>query len=533
VSDCGYWKLDRNVGSSNITPKFAFDSLHCDYLTVKPVHISLWNGTKWTDKGEAVTESTNKTTSSSMTSYGYFAFAYNLVPGDAPQYPYQLSSGSGCSGSDMLFDNDVFWISFKPDSAFVKLSLFNSDVNKWYAPIKSMDIISEYQLNQIPDTFEVWSFPCDSLLRNMSITYAELDTSQKYTLRIEKYVEGDCDGIKDSTNYYLNACVTNSKMSIASVVYSYNNFGELQSHLGVAVSSDVVQPGTANLEIVVPKGDTPLIVSPGVLLTGDYDLRSVAGPLPVGSITTSPTGTLIIAEDNRTTVSGGAVPPDGYIFKMVESATIQNLRIQGPMPGFQDYNFDRNLCGGIVAINDPGTGIVRIRNCEIYNFSYAGIFVNQDCDEVNINNCQIHHIKGEGGYTTAKGYGIWIKGKLVDDTSTDATLINIEDCIFDECKSALDFDPDLKDVTIQNNTFGNIFFEETVNCHANEIIYQHPGLNGSSCFYYAGCAHSVLCRSIFNITGISTGNFTISNSIFYQKIRNGTNISQINLPYSF
>jgi hypothetical protein len=81
VSDCGYWKLDRNVGSSNITPKFAFDSLHCDYLTVKPVHIALWNGTKWTDKGEAVTESTNKTTSSSMTSYGYFAFAYNLVPG--------------------------------------------------------------------------------------------------------------------------------------------------------------------------------------------------------------------------------------------------------------------------------------------------------------------------------------------------------------------------------------------------------------------------------------------------------------------
>jgi hypothetical protein len=61
--------------------------LHCDYLTVKPVHIALWNGTKWTDKGEAVTESTNKTTSSAMTSYGYFAFAYDLKPGDAPQMP--------------------------------------------------------------------------------------------------------------------------------------------------------------------------------------------------------------------------------------------------------------------------------------------------------------------------------------------------------------------------------------------------------------------------------------------------------------
>lgn len=242
VSDCGYWKLDRNVGSSNITPKFAFDSLHCDYLTVKPVHIALWNGTKWTDKGEAVTESTNKTTISAMTSYGYFVFAYNLKAGEAPQMPYELSSSSGCSGSDMLFDNDVFWISFKPDSAIVKLTLFNTDVNKWYAPIKSMDVISEYQLNQIPDTFEVWSFPCDSLLRNTSIKYAELDTSQVYILRIEKYVEGDCDGIKDSTNYYLNACVTNCKMSITPVLWGYDDIISLQTALSVAGDGDFVLP---------------------------------------------------------------------------------------------------------------------------------------------------------------------------------------------------------------------------------------------------------------------------------------------------
>jgi hypothetical protein len=534
VSDCGYWKLNRNVGSSNITPKFAFDSLHCDYLTVKPVHIALWNGTKWTDKGEAVTESSNKTTSSAMTSYGYFAFAYNLVPGDAPQYPYELSTGSSCTGSDMLFDNDVFWISFKPDSAIVKLTLFNTDVNKWYASIKSMDILSHYLLNEIPVTFEIWNFPCDSLLRNISITYAELDTSQNYTLRIEKYVEGDCDGIKDTTDYYLNACITNCKMSFASVVYFYNNFGELQSHLGVAVSSDVVQPGTANLEIVVPKGDTPLIVSPGVLLTGDYDLRSVAAPLPVGSITTSPTGTLIIAEDNRTAITaGGFVPHDGYIFKMVESSTVQNLRIQGPMPGFQDFNFDRNLCGGIVAINDPGTGIVRIRNCEIYNFSYAGIFVDQDCDEVNINNCQIHHIKGEGGSTSAKGYGIWTKGKSVGTMSTDATLVNIADCIFDECKTAIDIDSDIIDLTVLNNTFGNIFFEETINGHSIKKNYLHPGLNGSSCFYYASCSQPYSCGGPFNITGIAPGDVGIKKSIFYQKTRNGTNISQIGLPYRY
>ncbi|MBL0340219.1 MAG: hypothetical protein IPP71_04435 [Bacteroidetes bacterium] len=40
ISDCGYWNLSRTAGTSNITPKFAFDSTHCDYLTVKPVHIA-------------------------------------------------------------------------------------------------------------------------------------------------------------------------------------------------------------------------------------------------------------------------------------------------------------------------------------------------------------------------------------------------------------------------------------------------------------------------------------------------------------
>ncbi|MBK7967702.1 MAG: hypothetical protein IPK08_01605 [Bacteroidetes bacterium] len=419
VSDCGYWKLDRNVGSSNITPKFAFDSLHCDYLTVKPVHIALWNGTKWTDKGEAVTESTNKTTISAMTSYGYFVFAYNLKAGEAPQMPYELSSSSGCSGSDMLFDNDVFWISFKPDSAIVKLTLFNTDVNKWYAPIKSMDVISEYQLNQIPDTFEVWSFPCDSLLRNTSIKYAELDTSQVYILRIEKYVEGDCDGIKDSTNYYLNACVTNCKMSITPVLWGSDDIISLQTALSVAGDGDFVYPSAPNLEILIPIGQTPLIVAPGVILTGDYDLWSVgiSLPSPVINLPTSPTGTRIRAEDNRAIYNAG-LPPSGYLFELHKSATIQNLRIQGSMPGFQDYNFDRNLCGGIHTIpNSATTGTHEIRNCEIYNLSYAGVFVDQNCDEVNITDCQIHHIKGEGGGDAiGKGYGVWSKGKDVDNS---------------------------------------------------------------------------------------------------------------------
>lgn len=44
ISDCSYWNINRTNGTSDIVPKFAFDSLNCDYLKVRPVHIANWNG---------------------------------------------------------------------------------------------------------------------------------------------------------------------------------------------------------------------------------------------------------------------------------------------------------------------------------------------------------------------------------------------------------------------------------------------------------------------------------------------------------
>ncbi|MBL0340445.1 MAG: hypothetical protein IPP71_05670, partial [Bacteroidetes bacterium] len=102
ISDCGYWSLTRNTGSSNITPKFAFDSTHCDYLSVKPVHIAFWDGTKWVDKGEGVNDSNTKKTSAAVTSYGNYALAYKLIAGDAPQMPYALSVSTTCTAIEIL-----------------------------------------------------------------------------------------------------------------------------------------------------------------------------------------------------------------------------------------------------------------------------------------------------------------------------------------------------------------------------------------------------------------------------------------------
>ncbi|HMT30526.1 MAG TPA: hypothetical protein PKD91_14720, partial [Bacteroidia bacterium] len=87
-------------------------------------------------------------------------------------------------------------------------------------------------------------------------------------------------------------------------------------------------------------------------------------------------------------------------------------------------------------------------------FSYGGIFAKAGVTDVEIDHCYIHHVKGTGGGDTyGKGYGIWIQGGLQSDAvGTDFSITN---SIFDECKAAVDAQPNPANVTIENCTFGN------------------------------------------------------------------------------
>ncbi|HKR03396.1 MAG TPA: T9SS type A sorting domain-containing protein [Bacteroidia bacterium] len=79
LSSCNSWQIDRPAGSSNVYLKFLFDTAGCDWYNGDTVHISYWNGTKWIDKGAAVTESSYKKTSNTISSFGRFTFSYNTT----------------------------------------------------------------------------------------------------------------------------------------------------------------------------------------------------------------------------------------------------------------------------------------------------------------------------------------------------------------------------------------------------------------------------------------------------------------------
>ncbi|MBK8876640.1 MAG: hypothetical protein IPN13_23265 [Bacteroidetes bacterium] len=535
MSDCGYWKLDRNVGSSNITPKFAFDSLHCDYLTVKPVHIALWNGTKWTDKGEAVTESTNKTTSSAMTSYGYFAFAYDLKPGDAPQMPYPLTVGSTCNAVELQFTSNDIWFSFTPDSAVVKGSFTSPDTSKTYAFIKSAAIYEAYQVGDTLQLVSIKTWPFDSMLVEFQNYVVDLTPSTDYLLKVSKFDDSDGSGIYDSLDYFVNFCLFNLRMSINATLHCYSNYNDLlwilgtvKTPNGMAVSGDIVLPcnGAPN-EIDISAQTNALLVEEGVTLGGNYDLFSIPYPTAYGGTTintaTSPNGTMITTT-KRGKVISKVLQKEGYMFYMMPGAQINNLRLRGAMNGFQDYNNDYDLCAGIKTWKGSSslTGPFLIQNCEIFNFSYAGIFMTTPTKDCNMIRNYIHHINGSGGATSAKGYATWIQGPI---NQSIMALANINNSIFDDSKEGVDAQSNSININVTDCSFGKFFTNETIVRHnSGNWTFTYP--DPVNLFYATNdpddCVPEIPASGLIGIDDTAEGAFKLNKSIFHQAGKNIT-----------
>jgi hypothetical protein len=546
VSDCGYWKLDRNVGSSNITPKFAFDSLHCDYLTVKPVHIALWNGTKWTDKGEAVTESTNKTTSTSMNSYGYFAFAYDLKPGDAPQMPYMVTTTSNCNSVELQFISNDMWFSFTPDSAVIKACFLSPEITKNYAVIKEAIVYNAYTAGNVLIAVDSMLWPFDSTLVEYQSYRAILTPSNQYLLKVSRFVSSDGPGIYDTTDYFVDICIINSRMAPQSQVIEYYTAADLFQRLGSVANpfgnvfpGDVLIPGSGVTTIDI-SAHAPLLIEGGVTLCGNYDLLfesfNAVAVINSQQVNTSPSGTLITCQ-NRGQMVGQELDKAGYMFYMKPGAILRNIRLEGAMPGYQDYNFDDKLCAGVRvdAENSNDKGPFHILNSEIYNFSYAGIYVDALSDNITVDKCQVHHVKGGGGtLTKSKGYGFWLQGG--DATNNTVTNATIERTIIDEAKEGIDSQPNPMNITVDNCTFGEHFVGENYTRHRFNVIYLHSVGSwtppNSNCYYYtsqtSNCeATKELISNNFN-TEAAAGNTVIKNSIFHQK---GESKFIISIPY--
>ncbi len=530
ISDCGYWSLTRNTGSSNITPKFAFDSTHCDYLTVRPVHIAFWDGTKWVDKGEGVDDSNTKKTSAAVTSYGNFALAYKLIPGDAPQYPLNIQTSTTCTGMDVEFNQKEYWISFDVDSTLFKFALFSPENDSTYAPIAKLEVYDKYEVGQSQNMLTEWSFDCDSVFQTSIRKTAELDPSKQYLLKITRYMQDECLGISNSLDYFLNFCLMNIRSNPACTTLTYNSNSELKHILGdlstsgIAANGDIVVPACSTCSNIIDLSgySEPLTIEEGILLTGNYDLisndinitslNSACPSLTYQNTNASPYG-ITFKRELKGEMIAHELQNAGYMFFMYGKSRIQNLKLTGGQSGYQDYNEDKWLSSCIKIL--PGlSGKNSIQNCDISQFSYAGIFMKKTSLGTDIENSFIHRVRGSGGgKTEPKGYGIWLQGI---NTSTNLPEANFLNCYFDECKTAIDDQGYALNTSIDGCTFGKFFNQETINRHNNSNgTYSHPAVTMSGCpFYFQTTSNSTTIP--FDIQDKVDGNYSVTGSIFYK-----------------
>jgi len=393
---------------------------------------------------------------------------------------------------------------------------------------------------QVLDTTQTNPYGCDSLWSGFGNVAAVLDTSKTYLLCFTRYLEGECAGIYDTTDYYLNFCLMNLRMQTAPMVLLYHNMLELQSYLGnetvtgSALPDDIVVPGTSDM--ILDMDDLtitpPLVVSSGVVLSGDYDLLGEPVILPFNGSTytvtqTSSKGTIIKATHKGDMV-GNSMQNNGYMFLMEGNSSIYNFRLEGAMPGFQDHNDESKLSAGIrMFIGTNGTSAsYLLQGCELYNFSYAGIFASQNTENVTIKNTIIHRVRGSGGFGTTvkpKGYGVWFQG-FNDTGFADGPDFLLENCIVDESKTAVDLQHNPLDLTIHECTFGAFFNQETINRHGNNSTYSHPSTGISNCDYYVGSNTNPISGG-FSMNDNASGDLTIQNSAFYKPSR------VISVPY--
>ncbi len=104
LSQCEYWNLVRNNGTSNVKVTLYWDNTTCDIFTLQTLRIARWTGTKWNNTGMVTTSGTtssgNVQTNSAQSAFGYFMIAKRspVVVANAGTVLALCPSGQGTIG---------------------------------------------------------------------------------------------------------------------------------------------------------------------------------------------------------------------------------------------------------------------------------------------------------------------------------------------------------------------------------------------------------------------------------------------------
>lgn len=84
VSECNYWHLGRDQGSSDVLVKLYWDTLNCGAFELDSLHLVRWDGTLWKDEGNGGISGNyqkgNVRSLVAQNSFGYFSLGYKLNP---------------------------------------------------------------------------------------------------------------------------------------------------------------------------------------------------------------------------------------------------------------------------------------------------------------------------------------------------------------------------------------------------------------------------------------------------------------------
>jgi hypothetical protein len=83
ISDCNYWKIDRNNGTSNVNLTFDWFNKQCDVFDFDSTKLCRWSGTKWIAQGlmsYSGNDSIGSNSRNFVNEFGYFTFGHKLFP---------------------------------------------------------------------------------------------------------------------------------------------------------------------------------------------------------------------------------------------------------------------------------------------------------------------------------------------------------------------------------------------------------------------------------------------------------------------
>jgi hypothetical protein len=210
----------------------------------------------------------------------------------------------------------------------------------------------------------------------------------------------------------------------APVIYPVYNTSDLEAALYSAYpnSNPSLMPGDIiqiKSDLDVSSMDLPIIIPSGVIVQGTYDLLSE--PNSNGSTYSNANGTTLTSHHKVDFKIHHNDVEKIFVFKLLPGTslaptTIRNLKIVGPDWSWIDHNNYKAAnafqSAGIFLDYGNTDGYFNINHCEIFGFSYAGVFGSKGAIHMNFDHNYIHHIK-EIVNDVSGGYANWIQSNEI------------------------------------------------------------------------------------------------------------------------